>query len=124
MQTAEKKARFLTDKGLALRVALDNAQADLDALAKALFRAQLQREDAEAALAAVQQAVGAQAPVPGFAAAPTVQTVTAYSTWHANADVAFSRHAAALSGPDAEAELLRDMKERMPELGRTGMTAS
>ena len=46
------------------------------------------------------------------------------ATFHASADAVFARHLAALSGPDAEAHLLRDMELSMPELGGTTVTAA
>ena len=71
---AEARVAALTDRGDGLRARIAGMQKDQDALAQASSKAQQHHREAEAALASVQQAVGAQAPGPGPATTPAAQT--------------------------------------------------
>ena len=102
VEAAERRTSAVTEMVQSTQLRIEQQQRDLEALGRALANAQQTQQEALAALAAVQQAVGAQAANPGPTAAPAPQEATPGSTLRARADAVFTQHLAALNTPDAE----------------------
>ena len=104
----------LTEKGIKLRTKVEEAQADVAALERALVSALLKRKDADERLEAVKRLVGATVQATGPTIAPTTQAAAPYSTY-----CALARQLESLSTPGAEATVKLDMQAFAAKIGCT-----